>query len=124
MITFQKVHPIRHGIVYLRDAEKFELPLCEPFDGLWLKPGCIVASCNEQSEGDVALTVGFGLQPGEAKLLYDGVLETPSCTVVLETVYDELAKIDVPTPRTRVRIWHDGWKPSEFLRFDLSVEPT
>lgn len=104
------------ALVYILDSGSNENP---EIDGrkenpIWVTPSCIAVSCMPESEGETVVTMGpFAIVEPDKKLLFDGWLETPSQQIIAESlVGEEILRVDVPTTKTRLPIWTDGFRDS------------
>jgi len=106
MISKIKIAP-PNSLVFISDSNGGVPP--RPVRGAWIlsTPSCISVGCLTFADGETEFTLG----PSEAvigadPLRFDGELETPHRTVIVSTVEDKtILKAQVPTTKTRVRIW-------------------
>jgi hypothetical protein len=69
---------------------------------------CLVITCQYWNDGDTTITMGpcEELPVHSMPLVFDGMLSTPTRSVLLHDVYmPEILRMDVHDTRTRVRIW-------------------
>jgi hypothetical protein len=107
--------PPNNFVAITEDVDTAELPATFPTKS-WIAAtsSCIYAGCNS-ADGDVTIVIGPERQlvSRELLLLHDGVLETPHGKVgVWTTEWKQILKEEVPTRRTRVRIWgnHENFR--------------
>jgi hypothetical protein len=68
---------------------------------------CVSIACYPAMDGQTVITLGPGVEvdPGYPPA-FDGVLETPNCSIVISTVEREtVLSENVPATETRVRAW-------------------
>lgn len=99
-----------NSLVLISDAEGGVVP--DPEDiartaGIVSTDSCAAVCCLAEMDGVTEFTMGSARELGSSdKPAYDGMLATPSRTVVVSTVeWRKLMQADVPTERTRLRIW-------------------
>jgi hypothetical protein len=96
-----------NGVVFVRDSRGGVAP--EPVRGAQVlsTPSCIALACMIDGEGETSILIGNGLalDPG-GRPLFDGMIETPSCTVAISTVErSSVAEAKVTGIHTRIRVW-------------------
>jgi len=111
MITISSVYlPVMNSLLFIQDPTLDATPEIDRLSGVWSIPTCIAVGCLPDCEGATEVTIGAGRElEGKGSLVFDGRLETPSRTVIVETALRQkiLEKI-VPGTATRVRIWTNG----------------
>jgi hypothetical protein len=108
MITISTVHlPVLNSLLFIRDATLADTPEIDGLSDVWSIPTCIAVGCLPDCDGTTEVTIGAGPElEGSGSLLFDGRLETPSRTVIVETVlWQKILEKIVPGAATRVRIW-------------------
>jgi hypothetical protein len=107
--------PVLNSLLYLRDPSIEHLPVIDGLAAVWSTPSCVAVSCLPDSEGETAIRVGAASEVGlERTPLFDGQIDTPSRTIVLETVLRKmLLREHVAAAHTRVRIWTNGHRATD-----------
>jgi hypothetical protein len=102
--------PVLNSLVFVRDARIHDIPEIDGDSPILSTPSCVAVGCLPDCDGETEITIGAAKDIQEAGLpAFDGQLETPSGSVIVETVLSErLLQASVPTSRTRVRIWTNG----------------
>jgi len=99
-------------LLFVRDSKITDIPDVDYGEAApaWSIPTCVVVNCLVDSEGETDITVGAANRVSpDRKLIFDGVLETPSRKLVLDLVSDEVvAEVGVPSAKNRIRVWTDG----------------
>jgi hypothetical protein len=122
MTTISSVHlPVLNSLLFIRDptiADKLEI---DGLSNVWSIPTCIAICCLPDCEGATAVTIGAGHElEGKGTLVFDGRLDTPSRTVVVETVlWEKVLEKPVASASTRVRIWTNGRKDTDKVMIGL-----
>jgi hypothetical protein len=113
MSTKISVRPI-NSILFLSDEIGGDPPV--PIRGAMIQstPSTISFRCYPEQDGPTEIHVGQlnEVEPAQDVPAFDGELETPSRSVVLSTAdWQTLLRVEVPSFRTRVRIWlsHPQW---------------
>src|SRR5262249_2285951 len=80
---------------------------------IWSTPSCVAFGCLMEQDGPTTVTIGSVANVGrDDRPAFDGMLETPTRTVVVSTVdHQHFLKFDVAGVSTRLRIWANH--PSE-----------
>lgn len=96
-----------NSLVLISDSDGGVPP--RPARGAWIlsTPSCISVGCMTFADGETEFILGAAKDVASADpLRFDGELETPHRTVIVSTVEDNvILKAQVPTVRTRVRVW-------------------
>lgn len=101
--------PIRpiNSLVYIHDATQFDVPELRSDTSVTSTAKCVLLLTYPEVDGPTDVT--FDRLPGAGPSLtlqHDALLETPSRTVVMSTVDEQiLFSLPVPDAVTRVRIW-------------------
>lgn len=111
------IRPI-NSLVYIHDASQFDVPELRSDTSITSTPKCVLLLTYPEVDGPT--DVSFDLQPGDRPLLmlqHDAMLETPSRTVVMSTVDEQiLLSVPVAEATTRVRIWlNQRFNPNEIV---------
>ena len=108
-------HRVLNSLVFIRDPQIRDIPEIDGRSAVWSTKACVAVSCLPDCDGETKITIGAEKEiKQDGVLLFDGQVETPSRTVVVETVLSEtLLEASVPNIRTRVRIWTDGFPDAE-----------
>ena len=96
-----------NSIVFISDPNGGAAPYPVRGPLILSSPSCISVGCKMEQDGPTEFVLGRAheVDPG-SRPAFDGPLETPNYAVVVSTVDRELLLSDnVPTTRTRVRIW-------------------
>ena len=81
-------------------------------------PSCIAIGCKAEIDGSTDVTLGPMHELSRAdKPTFEGTLETPSRSIAVSIVPNKrILQIQVPTTRTRVRVWaNDAWEPDRLI---------
>jgi hypothetical protein len=107
--------PVLNSLLYVRDPTTRELPEIDGNQAVWSTASCVAISCLPDSEGDTEVIIGPSSDIAEdGQPLFDGRIRTPSRTVIVETVLQEIIlQAQVSTVDTRLRIWTDGHPATE-----------
>ena len=96
-----------NGLIFISDVAGGEPP--EPVWGAKIlsTPSCISVACEIDCEGPTTITLGPSNQVSRSNSpIFDGILETPSRTIVLQLVdCTEVARAVAGRTKSRVRIW-------------------
>jgi hypothetical protein len=108
MAVSLKISPV-NSLIFLHDRSGWTPPF--PIRGqlIWSTPSCIATACYPEIDGPTEIVLGLGRDVAlDMSVAFDGMLETPRGEVVVTTASDDqpVLRFDVPTPLTRVRIWH------------------
>ncbi len=100
------IRPI-NSLAYIHDASQFDVPELRSDTSVTATPKCVLLLTYPEVDGPTDVT--FDLQPRDRPLLmlqHDAMLETPSRTVVMSTVDEQiLFSVPVAESTTRVRVW-------------------
>ncbi|MBK5960688.1 hypothetical protein CCR97_21140 [Rhodoplanes elegans] len=112
---------VMNGLLFLRDPGIDNIPEMGEYGSCWSNPDCVVFSCQFDCFGPTKVSLGPSNELRRAPvLIFDGVLNTPSRTVIVETVMSEPAlTCSVEKATTRVRIWTLGNPDSEIVDIGL-----
>lgn len=117
MTTRKTIRPI-NSMVFIHDATQFDVPDLEADKPVTSTAKCVQMLTYPECGGRTDVTFGplTGAEPS-FPLYHDALLETPSRTVVMSTVDEQLLfSVPVPDPMTRVRIWlNRPWQPDEVV---------
>ncbi|WP_421724230.1 hypothetical protein [Bauldia sp.] len=110
-------HATLNSLLYVKDPRSEDYPEIggPKSTSIWVRPSCIAVSCLPDNDGDTAITIGPSAEMvPDTTLLFDGWIETPSNRIVVTTVLDEeVLGVGVPSERTRLRIWTDGYQDTK-----------
>jgi hypothetical protein len=102
---------VLNSLLFVRDPSTSGVPEIDGQATVWSTPTCVAISCLPDSEGETEISIGYGDEFGSSRwpLVFDGKLDTPSRTVVVETIHPRtVVEVSVPTRDTRVRVWTNG----------------
>lgn len=101
---------VQNSLLIIRDPTKWDPPKIWDPTAVWSTPSCVAVSCLSDCDGDTAVTIGAAEEVEHINSpLFDGQLETPSRTVVVETVLGEkVLEQNVSSANTRLRVWTNG----------------
>jgi hypothetical protein len=110
-----------NSLLYIRDIATAELPDVDGDAAVWATPSCVAVSCLPDCDGETEILLGPSREVGlRGKPLFDDQLKTPSKSVVVETVLQEIVlRLDVPHRETRLRIWTSGHQAADKVIFGL-----
>lgn len=99
-----------NSIIFVCDAQGGTIPDPEIIgqrQGIVSTDSCAAVCCLAEMDGETKFTMGLAADIGlNDDPTYDGTLATPSGIVVISTVeWKKLLETEVPTSRTRLRIW-------------------
>ena len=106
MVHTTKVAP-PYSLIFIADPEGGTTPECSPPAPYWTTPSCIAVGCLMYQDGDTEVSLGLARDvKASGRPIFDGLLETPNRKVNIETAEgDVVLQTEVPSERTRVRIW-------------------
>lgn len=113
--------PVLNSLLFVRDptiADQLEI---DGIGRVWSTESVVAVGCVPDCDGDTTITIGWEDEVSpDAALVFDGVLPTPSGTIVVETV-PAVTVLDMNgvQERTRVRIWTDGSQATERVTIGL-----
>ena len=113
--------PVLNSLVFIRDPTNVDRLEIDGIGRVWSSDSAVAVGCVPDCDGDTTITIGWEDEVSpDAALVFDGVLPTPSGTIVVETVpaVTVLETNGVPE-RTRVRIWTDGSQATERVTIGL-----
>lgn len=121
MLTTIKISPV-NSLLFVSDIGGGTPP--EPVWGAKIlsTPSCISFACFPEQDGPTVVTVGSPseITPGPL-LVFEGLLETPRHTVVLETAeHERVLSMGVASAQTKVRIWYSHPKWPDKVTIGLS----
>lgn len=91
---------------YAAGRDRVRPPIDLDYGGLAATKDCITVPTLYYNDGDTTVTFGPVEElSNESSPTYDGVLNTPERKILLSEANMDLATIEVPTTRTRIRIW-------------------
>jgi hypothetical protein len=104
-----------NSLLFIRDSTLDATPAIDGLSNVWSIPTCIAVSCLPDCDGTTEVTIGAGRElEGKGFLQFDGRLDTPSRTVIVETVLSQkILEKTVPGAATRVRIWTNGLQDTD-----------
>jgi hypothetical protein len=107
--------PVLNSLIFLRDERTRNIPEIDGNGAAWSTPACVAVSCLPDCDGETEVTIGTVQEvTKDGALLFDGLLETPSRSMVVETVLRKtILQIGVRTSQTRVRIWTNGLQDTD-----------
>lgn len=104
---------VLNSLLFIKDADTKALPKIDGRGSCWSTPSCVAVSCMPDCDGETEVIIGNSSEilKKTEKLLFDGVLETPTGCVTVQTVLGEkILEQTVTTIRTRLQIWTDGFR--------------
>jgi hypothetical protein len=106
---------VLNSLLWIRDPTLRALPEIDGLGAVWHTPACVAVSCLPDCDGATKVVIGpSGEVDRDVSLVFDGELLSPSRTLIVDTVMDEeLLRVEVPRPTTRVRIWTNGHHAAE-----------
>lgn len=110
-------HAVLNSLLFIKDATSDSIPEIDGIGALWTISTCIAVGCVPDADGETEVVLGPSNEVGtNKKLLFDGILETPSCAVTIETVLAQtLLEMEVTSSRTHVQIWTNGHRASDVV---------
>jgi hypothetical protein len=113
---------VPNSLLYFRDPDLFDRPAIDGPAAAWSTSSCAAVSCLPDCDGATTIAIGPDMEMGNDRaLVVDGVLETPSYSLIVEIVPGvEVMRLDVPRGQTRLRIWTDGHRDTERVTVGLS----
>lgn len=112
---------VLNSLLYVKDALKTDLPAIDGIGAYWIAPSCVAVSCLPDCDGPTMIIIGAASEvQASGELLFDGLLETPSHKIVVETVLGKaVLEQSVPHNETRVRIWTNGFRDTDRVAIGL-----
>lgn len=101
-----KFAPI-NSLVFISDINGGEPPIPIRGQNIWFTQSCVAVPCYPEIDGptEIVLQDASDAEPG-GRPAFEGVLETPTRTLVVTTVDDNvLLSSDTSNVQTRLRIW-------------------
>lgn len=116
-------HILANGLIFIHDGGEWTAPDVDGIGTFWRSDTCVVVSCLPHSEGATSIEVGESDEVRHSPhKIFDDWLDTPSGKIRIEGVeIDEITSFAVPAARTRLIIWTDGHKCSEFVSIGVSL---
>ena len=101
---------VLNSLLFVRDPKTNDLPEIDGLRSVWSTPSCVAMSCRPDSEGVTTVTLNSRLAlTDNDKLLFDGWIQTPSRTVIVEDVLAKpILSTRVSSAMTRLRAWTNG----------------
>lgn len=117
MSVVSKSVPVLNSLLYIKDGESDDFPEIGGQGDMWLTSSCIAVGCLPDSDGDTTVTLGpIEDVRSDEMLAFDGLLETPSRVIAVETVLGErLVEMPVGGKKTRVQIWTNGLRDTDIV---------
>lgn len=121
MIAQLKKISVPNGVLFVTDAQGGIEPA--PIRGAQVlsTPSCVAFACQIDCEGETTISAGDAKDShSDKRLLFDGVLETPSRHLIISNV-ERLSVLTapVPNPHTRIRIWTNRALQPDEISIDL-----
>src|SRR5215475_12879520 len=94
-----------NSLLVISDQSGGKVPEITRDRRIWSTPTCIIVGCLAFMDGQtrVSMDNGSEIDPG-GRPVFDGLLETPTRTVVISTVeHEPVLQSEVSTARTRIR---------------------
>jgi hypothetical protein len=113
--------PILNSLIFIRDSKLEDIPAIDGLSASWATASCVAISCLPDSEGRTVIAIADKMDrfPADHPLV-DRPIDTPSRTVVVETVLaDAVLSTNVPTSETRLRVWTNGHKATDVVTIAL-----
>jgi hypothetical protein len=112
---------VLNSLLFIRDASTRNVPDIDGNSAIWSTTSCVAVSCVPDSDGETHVTIGAAQEVAQHGVpLFDSKLETPTRSVVVETVIRErILERKVPNLKTRVRIWTDGYRDTRWVIIGL-----
>lgn len=113
--------PVLNSLLFIRDPTIGDRLEIDGIGAVWSSEALVAVSCVPDADGDTAIRIGWDHEiTPDVSLVFDGPLNTPSGTIVVETVpaVPVLQMTGLPE-RTRVRIWTDGGRAAERVTIGL-----
>ena len=107
---------VLNSLLFIRDSSIDALPTIDGSGSVWSTASCVAVSCLPDCDGATEIIIGdlAEVQSDAAKLVFDRLLETPSRTIVVQTVVGEkLLQREVSAAVTRMRIWTNGLRDTD-----------
>lgn len=114
---------VLNSLLFIKDGRVVDLPTIDGIGSVWFTASCVAVSCLPDCDGVTEIVIGdlAEVQSGAAKLVFDRPLETPSWTVVVQTVLGtRVLQQEVRGPSTHLRIWTDGARDAAKIVIGLS----
>jgi hypothetical protein len=114
--------PVLNSLLFIRDANIKNLPIVDGNGSVWSTSTCVAVSCMPDCDGPTEIIIGdlSDVQHGAKKLLFDARLETPSKSIVVETVLSQkILERNAPDTTTHVQIWTNGLRDSDKIVIGL-----
>ncbi len=114
---------VLNSLLYIKDARARDLPIIDGRGSFWSTASCVAVSCMPDCDGPTEVTIEYPLQSKNivGELLFDAILDTPSGSIIVETVLAEkVLEQNVLGATTRVRIWTDGFRDTNKIKIGLA----
>jgi hypothetical protein len=113
--------PVLNSLLYIRDSESTNFPDVDGKGASWLTKSCLAVSCLPDCDGETLVTIGIVHEVRLARApLFDGILETPSRKIIVETVLAaKILEAAIPRLRTRVVVWTNGHRATDIVVIGL-----
>jgi hypothetical protein len=108
---------VLNSLLFIRDASVRDIPIIDGNASVWSTGSCVAVSCLPDCDGDTEVTLGGTEAVRQSKApLFDGLLQTPSRRLIVETVLGEtILEASVPEFTSRIRIWTNGLPDTDFV---------
>jgi hypothetical protein len=122
MKTKTLARAVPNSLLYVRDPSLLDRPEVDGLTAAWSTPACVAVSCLPDCDGETTIAIGPANEVGtDRALVFDGRLETPSHTLIVEIVPGvEVLRTHVPQRQTRLRIWTNGHLGTDRVSIGLS----
>jgi hypothetical protein len=112
---------VLNSLLVIRDELSQELPDIDRNGAVWSTASCVLVTCMPDCDGETHVTLGGVNEVGQdGTLIFDRRLETPSKRIVIDGVMEEkILQTDVPTSKTRMRIWTNGLRDTDIVTIGL-----
>ena len=107
---------VLNSLLFIRDSSMDALPTIDGNGSVWSNPTCVAVSCLPNCDGVTEIIIGdlADVQSGTATLVFERLLETPSRSVIVQSVEGAtLLRREVPGAATHVKIWTNGARDTD-----------
>lgn len=113
--------PVLNSLVTIKDDRINDYPEISGTGQAWWTPSSVSVSCLPDSEGETEITFGLSADVAlESTPIVDRTLTTSSRRISVQLVpRREVMSAAVPSDLTRVRVWSNGRRDSEWLVIGL-----
>lgn len=117
MTAVSRQLPVLNSLLFIRDVNSQETPAIDGLSNIWMTSSCVAVGCLPDCDGDTSIKLGSATEVGLPKQpAFDGQLLTPSRKIAIDGVLEEnLLQINVSGIVTRLRIWTDGHRASNYV---------